>query len=195
MSDPITTQPAPTESMSTSSRSPATVLGRVKHKLTTRDGWLGDFDYGFLCTPQLPFGNLRKRTRPAPFYALDDTLPLGVMLIVGFQHSLAMLAGVITPPIIFASELSLPAEMQSYMISASLIASGLLSMVQMSRIRLWREYYLGTGLITVVGTSFATLSVASSIFNTLYSNGTCPMVTAADGTTTRGSCPEAFGYL
>lgn len=33
----------------------------------------------------------------------------------------------------------------------------------MSRIRLFRGYYLGTGLITVVGTSFATLSTASAV--------------------------------
>ena len=44
----------------------------------------------------------------------------------GFQHSLAMLAGLITPPIIFASSLNLDSEMSAYMISASLIASGAL---------------------------------------------------------------------
>ena len=40
---------------------------------------------------------------------------------------------------------------------------GILSLVQMSRIRLFKGYYLGTGLITVVGTSFATLSTASAV--------------------------------
>ena len=45
------------------------------------------------------------------------------------------------------------------------------------------------------GTSFATLSTASAIFNSLYSNGTCPSETAADGTVTRLACPEAYGYL
>lgn len=33
----------------------------------------------------------------------------------------------------------------------------------MSRIHLFRGYYLGTGLITVVGTSFATLSTATAV--------------------------------
>jgi hypothetical protein len=33
----------------------------------------------------------------------------------------------------------------------------------MSRIHLFRNYYLGTGLITVVGTSFATLSTANAV--------------------------------
>lgn len=38
-----------------------------------------------------------------------------------------------------------------------------MSLVQMSRIHLFRGYYLGTGLITVVGTSFATLSTATAV--------------------------------
>lgn len=40
---------------------------------------------------------------------------------------------------------------------------GILSLVQMSRVHLFRNYYLGTGLITVVGTSFATLSTANAV--------------------------------
>ena len=40
---------------------------------------------------------------------------------------------------------------------------GILSLVQMSRIHLFGNYYLGTGLISVVGTSFATLSTANAV--------------------------------
>ena len=47
--------------------------------------------------------------------------------------------------------------------SVNEINVGILSLVQMSRIRLFKGYYLGTGLITVVGTSFATLSTASAV--------------------------------
>lgn len=49
------------------------------------------------------------------------------------------------------------------MISASLIGCGILSFVQMSRFKLWGRYFLGTGLLSVVGTSFATLSTAFSV--------------------------------
>jgi uric acid-xanthine permease len=73
--------------------------------------------------------------------------------------------------------------------------AGILSLVQMSRLHLFKNYYLGTGLITVVGTSFATLSTATAIFDTLYANGTCPSTTQPDGTTARGPCPDAYGYL
>jgi uric acid-xanthine permease len=84
----------------------------------------------------------------------------------------------------------------------------------MARIPLWGRYYwgrslnfpisgtfllcyinIGTGLLTVVGISFATLSTGFAIFNALYADGTCPSTTAADGTVTRGPCPDAYGML
>ncbi|KAG9084593.1 hypothetical protein FRC07_013596, partial [Ceratobasidium sp. 392] len=169
-------------------------IKRYGKKFTTRDGWLGDYDFAWLCTPGLPFGK-KKATRAPQFYALEADLPILLAIVCGFQHALAMLAGLITPPIIFSSALNLGTEIQSYMISASLIGCGILSLVQMSRIRLWRNYHLGTGLITVVGTSFATLSTGFSIFNSLYKNGKCPSTTNADGTITRGPCPDAYGML
>ncbi|KAJ3488512.1 hypothetical protein NLI96_g2792 [Meripilus lineatus] len=170
----------------------------IRTKLTTKEGWFGDYNYGWLCTPTLPFTvgkNAEKRRRMPPFYPLDSDLPILLALTCGLQHALAMLAGLITPPIIFASALNLDAETSAYMISASLIGCGILSLVQMSRIRLFGNYYLGTGLITVVGTSFATLSTANAIFNAMYADGTCPSTTAADGTVTRGPCPDAYGKV
>lgn len=65
----------------------------------------------------------------------------------------------------------------------------------MSRIPLFGRFYWGTGLLTVVGISFATLSTGFSIFGSLYANGTCPSTTAADGTVTKGPCPDAYGKL
>ncbi|EMD40274.1 hypothetical protein CERSUDRAFT_110878 [Gelatoporia subvermispora B] len=169
-------------------------LGRYHRKLTTRDGWLGGYDYAWLCLPRLPWTRSRVRRAP-PFYALDAELPLLLALACGFQHALAMLAGLITPPIIFASSLNLDGPTSAYMISASLIGCGILSLVQMSRMPLGKGYFLGTGLLSVVGTSFATLSTANSIFDAMYANGTCPSTTASDGTVTRGACPDAYGML
>lgn len=154
-------------------------------KVTTRHGWVGDYDYAWLCAPTLPFSigsssSSKPRRRGPPFYGLDSELPLILAMTCGLQHALAMLAGLITPPIIFASALNLDAETSAYMISASLIgcgesltsatielvlivSSGILSLVQMSRIKLFGGYYLGTGLLSVVGTSFATLSTANAV--------------------------------
>ncbi|KAI6146267.1 permease family-domain-containing protein [Pisolithus tinctorius] len=191
-------QPAPTGLPSTDSfpaiRKHATT---VRNKVTTKHGWLGDYDYAWLCSPTLPFfifGNKFAR-RPPPFYGVDAELPLLLAMACGLQHALAMLAGLITPPIMFASSLMLDAQTSAYMISASLIGCGILSLVQMSRVKLWKGYYLGTGLLSVVGTSFATLSTANAIFDTMYNDGTCPSTVASDGTVTRGACPDAYGMV
>lgn len=42
------------------------------------------------------------------------------------------------------------------------------------------RYFLGTGLISVVGISFAIIPVATGAFKQMYANGFCP--TDADGT-------------
>ncbi|KAH9482166.1 Purine permease [Psilocybe cubensis] len=166
---------------------------RLKKKVTTKQGWIGDYDYAWLCSPRLPF--MKQSDRAPPFYALDTDLPLVLAISSGLQHALAMLAGLITPPIIFASALNLDAETSAYMISASLIGCGIMSLVQMSRIHLFKGYYLGTGLITVVGTSFATLSTANAIFDAMYKDGTCPSTVGPNGALIRGPCPDAYGMV
>ena len=103
---------------------------RFLRKVTTKEGWFGDYNYAWLCMPTLPFaiGGRKRRTSP-PFYPLDSDLPLLLALACGLQHALAMLAGLITPPIIFASALNLDSETSAYMISASLIGCGMLKFI------------------------------------------------------------------
>ena len=72
--------------------------------------------------PSVPF--FRKHHVSPPFYGLESEIPLLVAKTCGLQHALAMLAGLITPPIIFASSLGLDSETSAYMISASLIGCG-----------------------------------------------------------------------
>lgn len=154
----VTAEPTATRSSALKS-----TVSHVVQKFTTREGWLGNYDYAWLCMPTLPTMKAQGKRRLPPFYSLHANLPILLALSCGLQHALAMLAGLITPPIIFASSLNLDQEMQSYMVSASLIGCGILSLVQMSRLRLHKNYYLGTGLLSVVGTSFATLSTASAV--------------------------------
>ena len=65
-----------------------------------RDGLIGDYDYAFLFKPNLPF--MTKSKRAAPFFGLNDKMPVFLALLLGFQHALSMLAGIITPLIIIA---------------------------------------------------------------------------------------------
>jgi hypothetical protein len=169
---------------------------RIKSNVFSKEAFLGEYNWGELCIPRLWPYRTKNAKLPAatPFYALEDKLPILLASLTGLQHALAMLAGLITPPIIIANEFMLPADTQAYMISASLITCGILSAIQMSAIPLPLPYFgrlqIGTGILSVVGTSFATLSTVSAIATSLYSDGTCPSTTAADGTVTRGTCPD-----
>jgi uracil-xanthine permease len=135
---------------------------------------------------------MKKERRAAPFFGLDDRVPVLLAFLLGFQHALAMLAGVITPPIILASAAHLTPDQQRYLVSTSLIVSGILSSIQITRFHIWRTpYYLGTGLISVVGTSFATIPVATGALSQMYANGMCP--SSADGTPL--PCPDGYGAI
>ena len=163
------------------------------HPLTnTRDGLIGDYDYAFLFKPNLPF--MKKERRAAPFFGLNDKMPVFLAALLGFQHALSMLAGIITPPIILSGTAgaNLTPELQQYLVSTSLIVCGILSSIQITRFHIWKSpYYIGTGLISVVGTSFATIPVATGAFAQMYANGTCP--SDADGNPL--PCPQGYGKL
>ncbi|KIX05861.1 uncharacterized protein Z518_03834 [Rhinocladiella mackenziei CBS 650.93] len=165
---------------------------RVRKTFFTKQGLIGNYDYGFLFRPNIPF--LKKPRRASPFFGLNDTMPVILALLLGFQHALAMLAGVMTPPIILSGQggVNLDADYQQYLVSTSLIVCGILSSIQITRFHIYKTpYYIGTGLISVVGTSFAIIPVAQGAFNQMYSNGFCPV--AEDGT--KLPCPDAYGAL
>ena len=103
---------------------------------------------------------MAKTRRAAPFFGLNDKMPVLLALLLGFQHALSMLAGVITPPIIIAGQggANLGGDEAQYLVSTSLIVCGILSSVQITRFHIYKSpYYIGTGLISVVGTSFAVI--------------------------------------
>jgi uracil-xanthine permease len=167
-------------------------LNVVRKTFFTKNGLIGTYDYGFLFRPNLPF--LRKPRRASPFFGLNDSMPVLLALLLGFQHALAMLAGIITPPIILAGQggANLTADYQQYLVSTSLIVCGILSSIQITRFHIYKTpYYLGTGLISVVGTSFAIIPVAQGAFKQMYANGYCPV--DADGNNL--PCPKAYGAL
>lgn len=165
---------------------------RVVKTFTTREGLLGDYDYAYLFTPRIPF--TKQVRKSAPFFGLDDRVPVVLALILGLQHALAMLAGVISPPIMLggSSGLNFGDELYQYLVSTSLIVSGLLSAMQMARFRVYgTKYFIGTGLLSVVGTSFSTITVAQGAFKQMYASGYCP--TDADGN--KLACPKGYGAL
>src|SRR3954471_19621543 len=83
-------------------------------------------------------------------YGLEDRVPLGTALLVGAQHVAAMVVGTITPPLLLASALKFSPDDTAYFISIALLASALGTFLQCRR-----RGPLGSGLLSVTGTSFA----------------------------------------
>ena len=82
-------------------------------------------------------------------YRLEDRPPLPQTLFAAFQHLLAMFVAVITPALLICQALGLPAEDTQHIISMSLFASGVASIIQ---IKAWGP--VGSGLLSIQGTSF-----------------------------------------
>lgn len=82
-------------------------------------------------------------------YRLDDCPPLAQTLFAACQHLLAMFVAVITPALLICQALGLPAQDTQHIISMSLFASGLASLLQ---IKTWGP--VGSGLLSIQGTSF-----------------------------------------
>ncbi|KAK7522498.1 permease family-domain-containing protein [Phyllosticta citriasiana] len=166
------------------------VVRGMKQTFFTKEGLLGNYDYGFLFRPNLPF--MRRVRRAAPFFGLNESMPVFLAILLGFQHALAMLAGVITPPIILASTANFTTEQQRYLVSTSLIVSGILSAVQITRFHIYKTpYHLGTGLLSVVGTSFSTITVASGALSQMYNSSFCP----TDDSGNKLPCPQGYGAI
>jgi len=106
---------------------------RARKAFTTREGLIGNYDYGYLFKPNLPFMGT-KNVAPQ-FFSLNGKMPVVLAMVLGLQHALAMLAGLITPPLILsgAGGAHLSDEMQQYLVSTSLIVCGILTSIQITR--------------------------------------------------------------
>lgn len=135
---------------------------------------LGEYDWKFLCTPRFPFCTKGKKFDPPPFYAYDETLSLSVALIIGLQHALTMSTNIITPALLIfnvvmsyfpedfdsslgeeqAANRERALDVAQYLVSASLICSGLGTFMQVSTIKIpFTNYQLGTGVLSTMGTA------------------------------------------
>ncbi len=88
--------------------------------------------------------------KPILPFKLDDKPPFTGSTLVGFQHLFAIIGGILTAPYLVALGMGLNAEDTAYVISAALVVSGLGTLLQINRIGA-----LGTGLLSIQGTSFA----------------------------------------
>ena len=89
-----------------------------------------------------------------------------------------------------ASSMNLPVDQQQYLVSTALIVCGILTAVQITRFHIYKTpYYIGTGLLSVVGVSFSTISISSKAVKQMYANGFCPVSDSGE----QLPCPDAYG--
>ncbi|GGA73076.1 xanthine permease [Neiella marina] len=83
-------------------------------------------------------------------YGLDDNPPWPRKSLAALQHLLAIFVSIITAPLIIAKGMGLSAAETSYMISCSLVVSGIATLIQVRPIG-----PIGSGLLAIQGTSFS----------------------------------------
>lgn len=85
-------------------------------------------------------------------YGLEERIPAGPAVLVGVQHVSAMVVGTITPPLILAGALKFSPADTAYLVSIALLASAFGTWLQCRQ-----RGPVGSGLLSVTGTSFAFL--------------------------------------
>ena len=83
-------------------------------------------------------------------YGLEDRPPFKDAMFAALQHLLAIFVAICTPPLIIAGALGLDIETTAYLVSMSLMVSGIATFIQCRRFG-----GIGCGLLCVQGTSFS----------------------------------------
>ncbi|MFH0881278.1 MAG: nucleobase:cation symporter-2 family protein [Lentisphaerota bacterium] len=93
-------------------------------------------------------------------FKLGDRPPMHMALFAAFQHLLAIFVPIITPPLIICSALGLDVRTTSDIVSMSLLISGVATAIQVAG-----KGGIGSGLLSVQGTSFTFVSTLINIGN------------------------------
>lgn len=86
-------------------------------------------------------------------YRLEDRPPLGETVVAALQHLLAIFVGIVTPTLVLSGPLELDGPTTNYLVSMALIVSGVATFIQIRKIG-----PVGSGLLSIQGTSFAFIS-------------------------------------
>jgi len=92
----------------------------------------------------------------------SDTTRSFRSLMIGGQHALAAVGGIIAAPLVIALGMGLSAADTRYVISAALVISGIATVIQVLRIG-----PIGSGLLSIQGTSFAFVGPLIFVFSDL----------------------------
>jgi xanthine permease XanP len=102
-------------------------------------------------------------------FALNDKPSALQSFLAALQHMLAIFIGIITPPLIIGGALQLPPDMKAYIISMALFVSGIATFIQVKRFG-----PIGSGILSIQGTSFTFLGLSIGIGLAVKSAGGTP---------------------
>lgn len=115
--------------------------------------------------------NRVQATEEAPeiIFALNDNPPPGQAFLAALQHLMAIFIGIITPPLIIGGALQLPPDMKAFIISMALFVSGIATFIQVKKFG-----PVGSGILSIQGTSFTFLSLSIGIGLSVKAAGGTP---------------------
>lgn len=116
----------------------------------------------------------------ASYMAWTIAPPLRETVFAALQHLLAIFVAIITPPLIIANAIQLDQETTSFLVSMSLMVSGVAKFIQCRRLG-----KIGCGLLCIQGTSF-------SFIGPIITAGLAGGLPAIFGATVAGSVVEMF---
>jgi uracil-xanthine permease len=104
-----------------------------------------------------------------------------------------MIGSIVSPPLAIASgAFHFEPGMTEYLVSTAFITTGLATALQVTRLHITKTpFFIGTGLLSVVGPTFDILPIVFNYAALRYKSGTCPV--GDDGT--EGACPQAWGAV
>lgn len=138
------------------------------------------YDYKSMCIPSFPCS--RGDKPKINFYGKDEPIPIVLALLMGLQHAFAMIGGLITPPLVVfkftVCGFPFCADLEQYAISAALITSGICTIINIAHFPIpftekifGRIMYLGSGVLSVMGTSFTFLPIFEIAISQMKDNG------------------------
>jgi xanthine permease XanP len=111
-------------------------------------------------------GTIVPEARDELIFGLHDSPPAGKAIVAALQHLAAIFLGIITPAIVISGALGVDQSMRGYLISMSLLVSGIATFIQCRKFG-----PVGSGLLSVQGTSFTFLSTIIAIGLYVKSSG------------------------
>lgn len=91
-------------------------------------------------------------------YGVEDNPSLATKILLGLQHIFAAFGGIIVVPLVISSALGFDADMSTTLISASILASGIATIIQARGVGV-----VGSRVACIMGTDFTFVSPAISV--------------------------------